>query len=260
MTAIDLISTAILPLELFFDKTPLGHATGFLWRSAATRQLYIVTSWHVVSAKDFFTRKNIHKSGGRPNRLLTRLQIPGRFEKQPWDIQLRDSQDNALWLVHPGSRYDIALIPFSPPQAEQLVVGLYPLNEYANDELLTEIGMDVFVLGYPFGVSPPALPVWKRGSIASEPEIVRLTNQGYMLVDTASRSGMSGGPVIQRSWGHHLVAVGRTSMDGRNRSKFLGVYSGRLPTDHPHEAQIGLVWDKSYIEEIIAGNCRDEEG
>jgi hypothetical protein len=24
-----------------------------------------------------------------------------------------------------------------------------------------------------------------------------------------------------------------------------------------HEAQIGLVWDKSYIDEIIAGNTRD---
>ena len=32
----------------------------------------------------------------------------------------------------------------------------------------------------------------------------------------------------------------------------------RVPTDHPHEAQIGLAWDKSYIDEIIAGNKRDE--
>jgi hypothetical protein len=41
-------------------------------------------------------------------------------------------------------------------------------------------------------------------------------------------------------------------------NKFIGVYSGRVPTDHPQEAQIGLVWDGSLIDEIIAGNVRDD--
>jgi hypothetical protein len=113
--------------------------------------------------------------------------------------------------------------------------------------------MDVFIPGYPFEIRPPAFPVWKRGSIASGPEITRVTT-GYMLVDTASRPGMSGSPVLQRSWGHHLVSINRT----QQRTKLLGVYSGRVPTDHPHEAQIGLAWDKSYIDETIAGNKRDE--
>jgi hypothetical protein len=75
-----------------------------------------------------------------------------------------------------------------------------------------------------------------------------------MLVDTAS---MSGAPVMQRSWNWHVVH-GDSVQDGRARTKLLGVYSGRLPTNHPHEAQIGLVWDKSYIDEIIAGNTRDK--
>src|SRR5580704_7177337 len=137
MPEIDLFTTAVLPLELFFNDLPLGHATGFLWRASGTRQLYIVTNWHVVSAKDFFTLHNLHKTAARPNRILTRLQIPGQFEKQPWDIQIRDANDNPLWLVHPGTRCDIALIPLNIPQDKPLIVGLYPLNEYANGELLT---------------------------------------------------------------------------------------------------------------------------
>jgi hypothetical protein len=32
-----------------------------------------------------------------------------------------------------------------------------------------------------------------------------------------------------------------------------------VPVDHPHEAQIGLVWDRSFIEEIIIGGKRDED-
>jgi hypothetical protein len=37
-------------------------------------------------------------------------------------------------------------------------------------------------------------------------------------------------------------------------AKFIGVYSGRVQTDQPYEAQIGLVWDASFIDEIIAAN------
>lgn len=257
MTSIDIFSTAVLPLELYFLDRWLGQGTGFLWRSTITRQLFIVTNWHVVSAKNFFTRANTSKTAARPNHLLTRLHIPGQFESQQWDVPLRDDDDQPLWLVHPSSRYDIAVVPLNPPT--EPIVGLYPLNEYANDLLRTEIGMDVFVLGYPFKIEPPAFPVWKRGSIASEPELVRLTGKGYMLVDTASRPGMSGAPVLQRSWGVHLMPGGGAVHGGDNRTKFLGVYSGRIPTDHPHEAQIGLVWDKSYIDEIIAGNTRDND-
>lgn len=31
-----------------------------------------------------------------------------------------------------------------------------------------------------------------------------------------------------------------------------------MPTDHPYEAQIGLVWGDYLINEIIAGNIRAE--
>src|ERR1700722_11818331 len=50
----------------------------------------------------------------------------------------------------------------------------------------------------------------------------------------------------------------RCSTHGYPLNKFVGVYSGRLPTEHPHEAQIGLVWGDYLIDEIIAGNTRDE--
>jgi hypothetical protein len=114
----------------------------------------------------------------------------------------------------------------------------------------------VFILGYPFKLDPPAYPVWKRGSIASEPQLAPITTN-YMLVDTASRPGMSGAPVIRRSWSNHMVEPGLMAMVDTPLNKFIGIYSGRLPTEHPSEAQIGLVWDGSLINEIIAGNVKD---
>ena len=73
----------------------------------------------------------------------------------------------------------------------------------------------------------------------------------------ASRPGMSGAPVIRRSWTKHMVSRAWSPW-WIPTNKFIGVYSGRVPTHHPHEAQIGLVWDGSLIEEIIAGNRKDE--
>jgi hypothetical protein len=40
-------------------------------------------------------------------------------------------------------------------------------------------------------------------------------------------------------------------------TNFIGVYSGRLRA-REDEAQIGVVWHASFIDEIIAGGLRDE--
>jgi hypothetical protein len=121
-------------------------------------------------------------------------------------IRIRDEDDQPLWLVHPSRRFDIAVLPI-PSRPKELTIALYPLNVLANAALRIEIGMEVFILGYPFEIKLPANPVWKRGSIASEPQLVRMMAD-YMLVDTASRPGMSGAPVIRRSWTNHMVQPG----------------------------------------------------
>jgi S1-C subfamily serine protease len=255
MTRLDQFTLATIPLEQYFDDTPLGHGTGFVWK--ARDQHYLVTNWHVLSMCDFFTLANLRKDAGRPNVLRTLFNVQtGSFAKQRWNIKIRDDDDRPLWLVHPKRGVDIAVLPL-PSRRPDLIVALYPLNVLANTKLRIEVGMEVFILGYPFKIKLPAYPVWKRGSIASEPQLVGFADN-YILVDTASRPGMSGAPVIRRSWSGHLVEPGIALQPDMPLSKFIGVYSGRLPMDHPHEAQIGLVWDGSFIDEIIVGNVRDE--
>jgi hypothetical protein len=188
-------------LSSIYD-TRLGQGTGFMWKIQG--QYYLVTNWHVLSMRDFFTGANLRKDAGRPNVLRTLFSVPsGAFDKQLWDIKIRDDEDRPLWLIHPGRHVDVAVLPI-PFKPEELTLSLYPLNILASARLRIEIGMEVFILGYPFEIAPPAYPVWKRGSIASEPELARLTTD-YMLVDTASRPGMSGAPVIRRSWTNHMA-------------------------------------------------------
>ena len=130
-----------------------------------------------------------------------------------------------------------------------------PINKLPRTPLSVQIGMDVFVLGYPFGSAPPSFPVWKRGSIASEPELVRL-GEKYYLVDTASRPGMSGGPVVLRTYGAHLTESG-PSMTTEPATKFLGIYSGRLHTKDPEDAQLGEFGRNRSVSEIVEANTFD---
>jgi S1-C subfamily serine protease len=256
MTTLDPFTLAAVPLEQYFEETRLGHGTGFMWKKE--NQFYMVTNWHVLSMQDFFTRANLRPDAGRPNILRTLFNVQaGSFDKQRWDIRIRDEHGKPMWLVHPSRRVDVAVLPI-PFKPEELIISLYPLNLLANARLRIEVGMEVFVLGYPFGIKPPAYPVWKRGSIASEPQLARLTTD-YILVDTASRPGMSGAPVIRRSWSNHMVEPGFIAVVDTPVNTFIGIYSGRVPTDHPHEAQIGLVWSEYLIDEIIAGNVRDQD-
>jgi hypothetical protein len=199
MTAIDQFSLTTTPVEQFFNNTLLGGATGFVWSNSG--KYYLITNWHVVTCRIFPTREYIKSHGGRPNMLRVLFNFGQQiFEKQRYDIKIRDDDDKPLWLAHPGRNVDIAVIPLHLTDDQRMLVNLRPINELTVTGLAVYVGMDVFILGDPFGGGPPAYPIWKRGSIASEPDLVRLTTD-YLLVDTASRPGMSGAPVILRSWG-----------------------------------------------------------
>jgi hypothetical protein len=256
MTAIDPFTLTTVPLQQYYNDIRLGQGTGFIWR--VQKQYYLVTAWHVLSGCGFFTRKNLRNHAGRPNELRTLFNAQtGSFHRQQWNIKIRDDDDRPLWLVHRNKcAADIAVLPI-PARPDGVDIVFYPINLLANARLRIEIGMEAFILGYPFGIELPAYPVWKRGSIASEPDLTRLTTN-YLLVDTASRPGMCGAPVIRRSWTNHMVEPGVVALVDTPLNKFIGVYSGRMRTNHEHEAQIGLVWHGSFIEEIIAGNMRDD--
>jgi len=258
MTQIDQFSLTTVPIEMRFDPTSLGHATAFVWKHADNR-FFLITNWHVVSGRDPQTGKNLHPQAGRPNWITSLFNFRAyTFGKQPFEIRIRDDEDRPLWLIHPsqGPGVDVVAIPL-PFTGNEPTLNLHPINLLSAVGLLILISMDVFILGYPFGPEPPGFPVWKRGNIASEPDLVRLGPQ-YLLVDTASRPGMSGAPVIRRSWANHLVDSNYAAQYDRVATKFIGVYSGRRLAADGSDTQLGKVWPESYIPEIIIGNRRDD--
>jgi len=256
VTKIDPYSEATVPVEQYFNGTLLGVATAFIFEKR--ERFYLITNYHVVAMIDPNTGANLHKKAARPNKLRVGFCLPRRdFGKVPIDIPLRDKDDKPLWLVHPvhKNKIDVVAIPLEHPKKDEF--RYEPINRLPKEELSVQIGMDVFVLGYPFGNLSPGLPVWKRGSIASEPALVGIGHR-YMLIDSASRPGMSGGPVILRSYGTHLTESG-PSITTEPATRFIGLYSGRLHTKDALEAQLGMVWPRSLIEEIIDTPTLDKE-
>jgi trypsin-like peptidase len=251
---IDEFSLATVPIDIHFNEQQLSSATAFTWQR--DDKYYLITNWHNVSGRNPKTGEFVSPTGAEPNILRGSFNTKGKNigHKHGLDIRIRDDSGEVTWLVHPTHKrgVDVVAIPLS---GEISSTDFYAMNKMGSADLAVKIGMDVFVLGYPFGRGKTGLPIWKRGSIASEPDLVPLVEK-YLRVDTASRPGMSGSPVILRSYGTHLTQEDIVfSKSAAN--KFIGVYSGRLHTQNPLDAQIGMVWSATYIDEIIDGGLKE---
>jgi len=255
MTLIDLYSLSTVPIEQCANGKVIGSATAFIWNEQD--KLYLITNWHVVTGRNAQT--NELELPVQPEMLRAYFNLSDQsFNKKQYEIAIRDAAHKPTWLVYPGHGrgVDVVALPV-PLLSKDAVINTYPINTLSSSQLSVQIGMDVFILGYPFGVAPPGFPVWKRGSVASEPHLVR-RGANYLLVDTASRPGMSGAPVIRRSWANHLLDNGSLIVDQSSATRFIGVYSGRLSTKNESDAQIGMVWPETFIRDIIAGGKVDD--
>ncbi|MBA2400766.1 MAG: trypsin-like peptidase domain-containing protein [Bradyrhizobium sp.] len=253
--SVDGFSLATIPLVPLYNDRALGNATGFVWLHEG--QHFLITNWHVVSGRSAETGHVLHEMGGIPNKLGLYLKpSTNTFGWYDSVVDLIDPAGQPLWFVHPSfsSQVDVVAVKLAEPPTGSRYL---PINIFQLDALQIDVGMDVFVLGYPFGFKPPGMPVWKRGSVASEPSIAPLTER-FILVDTASRPGMSGAPVIRRSWATHMMEGGDIISGPRVMTSFVGVYSGRLHTKDQGDAQLARVWPRMLIEEIFSVLLRDQ--
>ena len=126
---------------------------------------------------------------------------------------------------------------------------MYPLDlSMADVDIVPEVAMPVSIIGFPLGLTSGGyFPIWKTGHIASEPNI-DYNGEPLFLIDSTTRSGMSGSPVVLRMSGGFKTKNGKTVLSmGGYRTLFLGIYSGRLNED----SEIGCVWRPYLITEIL---------
>jgi hypothetical protein len=249
-------------ITLRFEETDLGVGTAFFYTYEG--QDYLITNWHNVSGRRPWDYSLISTEAGIPTNLLLRIPYSGTLEDGtpviewlPKILNLYDDNDRIVpgWWEHPqhGSDVDVVAIHIQRPSDAKSIP--------ANDEVLHLIrlqfdpGMDVFVLGFPLGISGGGrLPIWKRGSIASEPD-AHIDNLPKLYIDTATREGMSGAPIYAQETGVWSLE-GKTLHDFEDvvsgkGYRFLGIYSGRILGSDPLHAQLGIVWKEEAILDII---------
>lgn len=277
IAAIDPLNFSVLKVESLFDDEHLAWATGFFYSGLLDNKpcQWLVTNWHVLSGRNASKPENVlHKMAAIPNRI--RIQLPSRIDSDCKEqtgklffhekfISLYDSDGLAMWYQHPTkSAVDIAVINVGSQLMGHLATGV---NELCTEcDMAIEIGNQVFVLGYPLGLSHFAnTPIWKRGAIASEPHYETPSSRNKIVIDATTRKGMSGAPVIMREKTHYLAESGVVKQKA-NASRFVGVYASRpaLVSNSAIEEveaslashEVGYVFKSGCVHEVIVAGLR----
>jgi trypsin-like peptidase len=228
----------------------LGTATGFVVERSGTR--YLVTNWHVVSGRRPDTGAVLSASGEVPTELIVVHNVAGALGSWVTRVEpLYEPGGAPLWREHAthGRAVDVVALPLS-----QLAgVDIHAYDPWsAGLGLAAGIASGVSIVGFPFGVTGGgAMGIWVRGWIASEPAS-NYNDLPCFLVDSRTRPGQSGSPVIVfHSGGAVPMADGSTSIFAGAVEQFLGVYSGRIND----QSDLGFVWKAVAIREIVDGGA-----
>jgi hypothetical protein len=194
--ALDPFSQTSYFIELRSDEIRLAKGTCFF--VTRSHQEFLITNWHNVTGKDPNTNHLLSNSARIPNNLDVRIFKKEEFiDWELLNINLYDAYCQPVWLEHKRlkQKIDVVEIPITVP-SHLAFEPIENMMEPFNETTPLHAGQDVFVLGFPFGISVGGgFPIWKRASIASEPE-VDVEDLPKMYIDTASRPEMSGSPVV----------------------------------------------------------------
>lgn len=233
---------------------PLGSATGFVVQ--APSGVYLVTNRHVVRGRRQDNDQPLSATGGVPDALDIVHNLADALGT--WSIRtegLYDANGSPCWLEHPeGGGVDVVALPLTQLDG----IRIYPYDPWAERTVQLAPTEPLNIVGFPFGqTGGGALGIWVRGFIASEIDI-DFGGQPCFLVDSRTRAGQSGSPVIFYSGGgSYMAADGGVVIGGGEVEEFVGVYSGRIND----QSDLGVVWRAEAVRQIIeAQHHATEEG
>lgn len=245
---LDYISLATTPIYLKEGSEHKSVGTGFFVAKKFGEEagmLFLVTNHHVLTGHGPTEDKEpigdnitfiLHQNRDNPSEIT------------PITIPLFNDNGEKLWLDYENNpKADIAAYP--------LVFDIYEnheINGFSEDDAKTDMfvrpATNVSVVGYPYSFHDEKnqLPVWKTGTVASEPEL-DFQGDPCFLVDVSAFPGMSGSPVFAISHGMHETEDGNVAV-GEGR-KFLGIYASQEVMKH-----------KKFLEELAMKDDSKREG
>jgi len=311
---IHFLSMVTTPIEMYFNDTYISSGTGFFY--SYEEKVYLVTNYHNITGINPLTGKNLSLKGLKPNKIkiFFHTQHPERnkgtfhtsdFLEQIVDLYYEDFISQKWW-HYPGynnGEIDVVVIPNIITTSIKDKILFNCINKYSSfkNERPSYIGDDVFIIGYPWNLKggSKVLPIWKKGSIATEPNVCVdnfckesiqknsntkvCSNLPIILIDAKTTNSMSGSPVVSNFNGLFDKKLG-------SFPNFLGIYSGRMNQINKNSkkneveklfpsttedlerfildinrksnitTELGIVWKKEVIERIIRSNyCCSKE-
>lgn len=242
-------------------KTPMG-------------ELVLLTAGHVVTGLHAHSGQPLGM-GGTPQFLALRLPDSSLWSAYYWvRVPLRDTEGAPLWRQHPaGPQVDVVAVPiprklsFCDDQGVLMhddPVAEFDTNGVVRPELVwheldkplppihLDVADDLSIVGFPFGVTGgKGLAVWTRGFIATELQFDH-DNLPMYLIDSRTRPGQSGAPVIfySRS-GQFPTGDGIGFGLGSELLRFMGIYSGRVT----EQSDLGRVFKVSAVMEVLSAGA-----
>jgi len=240
------------------DGSPiqLGSATACLYRHE--NQVFLVTNWHVLSGRSSRDRAPLDRATlALPQEI--RVHFPKEQQLDECVVEtypLNDQDGKPIWLEHPlSNQVDVAALRINPPNG----IATFPVSDalrhlgVGKREDFFFVTQDVWVVGYPKNIRVGVMPIWKRATIAAEPRFSSANERHKILLDTATREGMSGSPVLYVNKNLTPITFDNTTqeVDFPSAKVLLGIYSGRIAGNDELAAQLGIVWAAEAIVEMV---------
>lgn len=270
------ISLFAIHIEMIRSNNKIGSGTGFIYFHEELNSHFLITNYHVLTARDPKKPSWLLKDyPDSPDELRWNSFKKRTMELSSGSISIL-ADDGIEWIEHPMREQgvDIVAVKVDFP-SDMLIYSQNMLGLVKDIEL--EVGAELFVVGYPFGIAAgDVFPLWKRGTIASEP-LIKPNNQSRFYIDATTMPGMSGSPVFAVETRQRIDLKGDSAaafqeyeagnisaLDMINRQdpqalatpynkkyfRLVGIYSGRL-FDGKKDPSIGIVWNYHLIEELF---------
>jgi len=170
---------------------------------------------------------------------------------KPIRFPLFTNSGKPIWLNSKDFPHaDVAVIPVVASLCENAKV--FGISEdWTGGNIKVRPTSTITLIGYPYGYYDTKnwLPIWKTGSVASEPD-VDFEGKPLFLVDISAFPGMSGSPAFAIAYGAYETIEGPTTVG--HVQKFLGIYASMQVLEEEKyleeltsESKLGVVIDES---------------
>lgn len=266
-------------LELFANGKNLSDATGFIYKPFPTIEKYfLVTNYHVVTGREPKRPEMLLPNfATSPDEIQFYTLTKPDFVSKQGSIKI-ESEMKFLEHRRRSEGVDIAAVPIEFPDNNTVILTQNCLSLV--DDIEIQVRSELFIVGFPwgFGMGGGVIPIWKRGTIASEP-FYKENGIANFYIDSFTSPGMSGSPVfavsrrdkfmVDKSTHDKFGLFNSGNLSGldliknfnidllKNRIeeqclKMVGIYSGRVALPANNDPNLGIVWHKELIDELFS--------